>query len=137
VKASSAMTTRVMPAEEQRIEGQHALRRRFMPPEAERVEARRTPADIDHHEEERRERVETEMRADPGKTERQGQGLCRCCPSSAPRPRKGHASDRERYPIDQVAAEGRGMEHKRKRGNDEKEGDGGKDDGERHRLARL
>ena len=124
--------------EEQRIEGQHALRRRFMPPEAERVEARRAPADIDHHEEERRERVETEMRADPGKAERQGQGLCRCLSDQrAETNEKAHASDRERYPIDQVAAEGRGMEHKRKRGNDEKEGDGGKDDGERHRLARL
>ena len=29
------------------------------------------------------------------------------------------------------------MEHKRKRRNDEKDGDSGKDDGERHRLARL
>ena len=124
--------------EEQRIEGQDALRRRFVPAVAERVKARRAPAEIDHREEEGRERVETEMRADPGKAERQGQGLCRCLPDQrAEADEKAHASDRERCPIDQVAAEGRAVEQKRKRRNDEKDGDSGKDDGERHRLARL
>ena len=109
-----------------------------MPPEAERVEARRAPADIDHHEEERRERVETEMCAYPGKAERQGQGLCRCLSNQrAEANDEAHASDGERCPIDQVAAECRAVEQKRKRRNDEKDGDGGKDDGERHRLARL
>ena len=124
--------------EEQRIEWQYALRRRFMPPEAERVKARRAPADIDHHEEERRECVETEMRADPGKAERQGQGLCRRQPDQrVEADHKSHGSDRQRCAIDQVAAEGRAVKQKRKRRNDEKDGDSGKDDGERHRLVRL
>ena len=124
--------------EERRIERQHALRRRFVPAVAERVEARRGAAEIDHDEEERRERVEPEMRADPGQAERQGQGLGRCLSDQrAEANDEAHASDRERYPIDQVAAEGRAVEHKRKRGNDEQDGDGGEDDGERHRLARL
>ena len=66
--------------EEQRIERQHALRRRLVPAEAERVEARRGAAEIDHDEKERRERVEAEMRAEPGQAERQDQGLGRCLP---------------------------------------------------------
>src|SRR5512145_472276 len=92
--------------EKQRIEGQHALRRRLMPPEAERVEARRASTDSDHDEEERRERVETEMRADPGKAERQGQGLVRRLSDKRAKANdEANACDGDRYPIDEVAAE--------------------------------
>ena len=77
VKASSARTTRFMPARNSRIEGQHALRRLLVPAIAERIEARRRAAEIDDDEEEGRQRVEPEMRADPRQAERQDQSLCR------------------------------------------------------------
>ena len=78
------------------------------------------------------------MRADPGQAERQGQGLGRCLSNQrAEADDEAHACDGERCPIDEVAAESRAVERQRQRRNDEEDGDSGKDDGERHRLARL
>ena len=75
VKASSATTTRIMRGEEQRIERQHALRRPLVLAVAERVEAGGGAAEIDHDQEERGERVEAEMRAEPWQPDGQDQGL--------------------------------------------------------------
>ena len=78
LKASSASTTRFMPARKAGIERQHALRRRAR---AGRSRARNRlaagAAEIDDDEEERRERVEAEMRAEPGQAERQDRSLGR------------------------------------------------------------
>ena len=57
--------------EKGRIERQHALRRLLVPAIAEREQARGRGAEIDHGEEERRQRVDAEMRAEPGQAERQ------------------------------------------------------------------
>ena len=56
------------------IERQHALRRFLVAAIAEREQARRRAAEIDHDEEEGRERVDAEMRAEPGQAERQRDG---------------------------------------------------------------
>ena len=56
-------------------ERQDALRRALVPAVAETVHAGRGAAEIDHREEERSQRVEPEMRADPGQAERQDQRL--------------------------------------------------------------
>ena len=61
--------------EEGRKERQHALRRMLVPAVAERVEAGRRAAEIDDDEEEGRERIEAEMRAEPRQPERQRQDL--------------------------------------------------------------
>ena len=71
MKASSASTTRFMPARKAGIERQHALRRLLVAAVAEGVEAGRRAAEIDDDEEEGGERIEAEMRADPGQAERQ------------------------------------------------------------------
>ena len=73
VKASSARTTRFMPARKAGKNGSTRARRRLVPAVAEAVEAGRRAAEIDHDEEERGERVEAEMRAEPGQAERQDQ----------------------------------------------------------------
>ena len=78
VKASSARTTRFMPARNAGKERQDAHRRRFVLAIAERIEARRGAAEIDDGEERSRERIEAEVRADPGKAERQCEPLGRC-----------------------------------------------------------
>ena len=59
--------------EEGREERQHAVRRRFVAAIAEAIEACRRAAEIDDDEEERGQRIEAEMRAEPGQSERQGQ----------------------------------------------------------------
>ena len=61
--------------EKGRIERQHALRRRFVPAVAEREQARARGAEIDHGEEERGERIDAEMRAEPRQAERQRQAV--------------------------------------------------------------
>ncbi len=53
------------------IERQHALRGFLVAAIAERVEARARAAEIDHHQEESRQRIDAEMRAEPGQPERQ------------------------------------------------------------------
>ena len=75
VNASSASTTRFMPARKAGIEGQHAPRRLLVPAIAEPVQARRRAAEIDHHEKERRQCVEPKMRAEPGHADRERQRL--------------------------------------------------------------
>ena len=72
--------------EEGRIERQHALRRLLVTAIAEREQARRGGAEIDHREEEGRERVEPEMRADPRQAERQRHVAGGAAPSNATRP---------------------------------------------------
>ena len=62
----------VQTGEERGIERQHALRFVLVPAVAERVEAGAGAAQPDHDQEERGERIEPEMRADPGQAERQG-----------------------------------------------------------------
>ena len=74
VKASSASTHEVHAGQKRREERQHAPRRGFVPAVAEPIEARRRAAEIDDDEEERGQRIEAEMRADPGQAERQGEG---------------------------------------------------------------
>ena len=61
--------------EEGRKERQDAFRRGFVPAVAEAVEARARPAEIDHRQEERRQRIDAEVCADPGDAERQGQRI--------------------------------------------------------------
>ena len=64
--------------EERREERQDAHRRRFVLAMAERIEARRGAAEIDDGEKRSRERIEAEVRADPGQAERQCEPLGRC-----------------------------------------------------------
>ena len=64
----------------ERIERQHALRRMLVLAVTERIEACRRTAEIDHDEEERRERVQTEMCAEPGQSDRKRQDLGWCLP---------------------------------------------------------
>jgi len=56
-----------------RDEGEHAMRRGFVVAIAETVKARRSPSQIDDNEEERRQRVQPEMGAEPRQSDRQGQ----------------------------------------------------------------
>ncbi len=56
-------------------ERQHAFRRMFVTRVSEAIEARRGSAEIDDDEEERRQRVDTEVRADPRQAERQDERL--------------------------------------------------------------
>ena len=62
--------------EEGRIERQHALRRFLVAAIAEREEARGRAAEIDDDQEERGQRVDAEMRAEPGQAERQRSRRC-------------------------------------------------------------
>ena len=71
VKASSASTTRFMPARNAGKNGSTRSGRLFVAAVAEAVEAGGGAAEIDDDEEEGRERVEPEMGADPGQAERQ------------------------------------------------------------------
>ncbi len=57
--------------EEHRIEGQHARRLGFVPAVADREQARRRCAEIDHGDEERTQRIETEMGAKPRQPDRE------------------------------------------------------------------
>jgi len=61
--------------EESRIKRQYPPRRRLMAAIAEREQACARGAEIDHGEEETGERVEAEMRAQPGQADRQGQAF--------------------------------------------------------------
>ena len=122
--------------EEQRVEGQHALRRRLVAAEAERIKARGGAAEIDHHEKERRERVQAEMGAEPGKPDRQDRSLGRGLTKQSCEP--GHETDAakgERSSVDEGATECASCSEKRqgRQGNEGRDGD--EDDGERHRLA--
>ena len=57
--------------EERRIERQHALRRRFVPSIAQGKQAGGRRAEVHHREKERRQRIESKMRAEPRQPERQ------------------------------------------------------------------
>ena len=63
--------------EKRGIEREHPFGIVFVAPVAERKEARRRRAQIDYREEERRQRVEPEMGADPGQADRQHESLWR------------------------------------------------------------
>ena len=73
VKASSATSTRFMPARKAGKKGRTRCGCVFVPAVAEAVEARAGTAEIDDGEEEGRQRVDPEMRADPRDAERQRQ----------------------------------------------------------------
>src|SRR6516162_6249523 len=61
--------------EKRRVKGQYAARRWLVTAVAERENACGRGAEIDHDQEESRERVEPEMRAEPGQTDRQSEVL--------------------------------------------------------------
>ena len=61
--------------EKGREERQHPFRRSLVAAVTEREEAGAVRAEIDHDQEERRERIEAEMRADPRQPDRQCQAL--------------------------------------------------------------
>ena len=73
VKASSASTTRFMPARNAAIEWQHPAGRFLVRAIADGEKARAGAAEIDHGEEERSERIDAKMRADPRQSEGQAQ----------------------------------------------------------------
>ena len=73
VNASCGEDDEVHGGEEGREERQDAMRRRLVAAVAEAIEARRRAAEVDDHEEEGGKRIDAEMRAEPGQTERQGQ----------------------------------------------------------------
>ena len=94
-----------------REERQHAKRRAFMPAIADAVEARRRAAEIDHHEKERGQRVDPEVRAEARQSDRQDHRL------DGGAADQGHGADREpeqrrnqAAAIDQNRA-GRGARH--------------------------
>jgi hypothetical protein len=102
--------------EEQRVEGEHALRRRLVAAEAKCIKARRAPTEIDHHEKECRERVQAEMGAEPGKPDRQDRSLGRSLPKQSCEPgRKTDAAKGKRSPVDQGATECPSCREKRQR----------------------
>src|SRR5207344_3249643 len=114
------------------------LRRRLVAAEAELIKAGGAATEIDHHEKEGRERIQPKMGAEPGKPDWQDQSLGRgLAKQSAQAHHKTNAAKSERSSVDQDAAEGCAMEQKRQCGNDEKDGDSGENDGERHRLTHL
>ena len=74
VKASSANDHKRHAGEKCRVERQHALRRRLVLAVAEREQAGAEGAEVDHDQKKGRQRVEAEMRAEPGHAERQRNG---------------------------------------------------------------
>ena len=60
---------------ERRIKRQHAPGRGFVLPIADRKQARAYRAEIDHDQKESRERIQSEMRTEPGNAERQRDGF--------------------------------------------------------------
>ena len=71
VKASSASTTRFMPARNAAIERQHPAGRFLVRAIADGKQARAGAAEVDHGEKERGERIDAEMGADPWQSEGQ------------------------------------------------------------------
>ena len=74
VKASSARTTRFMPARNTGKKGSTRAGRRFVPAVAEAVQAGGEAAEIHDDEKERAQAVQAEMRAEPGQPDRQSSG---------------------------------------------------------------
>ena len=112
------------------IERQHALRGVLVAAIAEREQARRSAAEIDHHQEKCRQRVDAEMRAQPGQAERQGDGGGRIGISEQAEQRD-HAQrqrDDQAGAIDHAGAARRGAERDR---------DGGQDHQRRHAVKRV
>ena len=117
---------------ERRIERQHASGRRFVLAVAERKQARAKRAEIDHDQEKGRERIEAQMRAEPGQAERQreadrgrrrragAQRRRRAKPPQRPSSRhRRDASPRARRPI--VTASGRERQQRRSAGEDDRQ----------------
>ncbi len=115
VKASSASDDEVHAGEKQRIEGQHALRRMLVPAVTERVEACRRAAEIDHDEEERRERVQAEMRAEPRQSDGKRQDISRSLPEKLnQRDDDAYNRDNQRRAVDHDAPGRALVQEKRK-----------------------
>ena len=111
--------------QKRREERQHALRRVFMAAIAERIEAGERAAEIDHHQEERRQRVEPEMRAEPWQADRQHQALDRgaIADQGAQGTKAGRAAQQQRPAIDHGIADPPARQHHRQHRDGEQRAD--------------
>src|SRR5476649_317202 len=112
------------------IERQHALRGVLVAAIAEREQARRSAAEIDHHQEKCRQRVDAEMRAQPGQAERQchGGGRVGISEQAQQRDHAQRQRDHQACAIKHAGAARRGAERDR---------DGGQDHQCRHAVKRV
>ena len=100
----------------ERIERQHALRRMLVLAVTERIEARRRAAEIDDDEEECRERVQAEMRAEPRQPNRKRQDFGRSLPEQLrERDDEARARDDQGGAVDDDPPGRAAMQEKRKR----------------------
>jgi hypothetical protein len=97
----------VHPGQKRRVERQHPLRGCFVLAVAKGEQAGDRAAEVDHDQEKRRQRVQPEMRAEPGQANGQSQGFRRL-PTRQIRERsdQGHGTDRQRNAVHLPAAVG-------------------------------